>query len=110
MRTLLLLAALWTAPAMAVDSAAEGKQVFIRVGCYQCHGYAGQGGSAGLKLAPEPLPYDALSTFVRGTTGAMPAYSTTLLPDADLQKIYAYLKSIKKGPSADDIPLLKNLQ
>jgi ubiquinol-cytochrome c reductase cytochrome c subunit len=110
MRNLLLFAALWTAPAMAADPAAEGKQVFVRVGCYQCHGYAGQGGSAGLKLAPDPLPYDALSTFVRGTTGAMPAYSTAILPDADLQKIYAYLKSIKKAPSVDSLPLLKNLQ
>jgi ubiquinol-cytochrome c reductase cytochrome c subunit len=109
MRNLLLIAALWSAPALAADPVAEGKQIFIRVGCYQCHGYAGQGGAAGGKLAPEPLPYDALATFVRETTGVMPAYSTAILSDADLQKIYAYLKSIKKAPSVDSIPLLKNL-
>jgi mono/diheme cytochrome c family protein len=110
MRKLLLLAALWSAPTLAADPAAEGKQIFIRVGCYQCHGYAAQGGAAGLKLAPDPLPYDVLSTFVRNTTGAMPAYSEHVLPDADLQKIYAYLKSLKKAPPADSIPLLKDLR
>ncbi len=110
MRTLLIFTALWAAPAVAADSAAEGKQIFIRVGCYQCHNYDAQGGAAGVKLAPDPLPFDALSDFVRGTTGVMPAYSTAILPEADLRKIYAYLVSIKKARSVDSIPLLKNLQ
>ena len=42
-------------PAGAQD-AENGKRLFVRNGCYQCHGYAGQGGSAGARLAPKPLP------------------------------------------------------
>ncbi len=111
MRSLLILAAICLpAFAQAADNkVAEGKQLFIKVGCYQCHGYAGQGSREGLKLAPEPLPYEALAQFVRGTTGAMPAYSTAILSDADLAKIYGYLASIPKPTPADKIPLLKAL-
>src|SRR5262249_38956115 len=39
----------------------------MRAGCWQCHGTVGQGGAAGPKLAPDPLPFDALSSFVRTT-------------------------------------------
>ena len=116
MTRLLIIAALCLAVhaqatgARAADpKVAEGKQLFVKVGCYQCHGYVGQGGREGLRLAPEPLPYDALAQFVRGTTGAMPAYSTTILSDADLGKIYAYLSSIPKPLSVDKLPLLKAL-
>ena len=57
--------------AVASD-AAKGKATFVRVGCFECHGHQGQGGVAGLKLAPDPLPYDTLVAFVRSSTGPMP--------------------------------------
>ncbi|HKM87702.1 MAG TPA: cytochrome c, partial [Xanthobacteraceae bacterium] len=65
-------------------SAENGKQVFMRAGCWQCHGTLGQGGVAGPKLAPDPLPFDALSSFVRTTNREMPAYREGVLSDADL--------------------------
>ena len=37
-------------------NAANGRKLFVSNGCYQCHGYVGQGGNAGAKLAPKPLP------------------------------------------------------
>jgi mono/diheme cytochrome c family protein len=87
-------------------SAENGKQVFMRAGCWQCHGTLGQGGAAGPKLAPDPLPFDALSSFVRTTNRAMPPYREEILSNTDLADLYAYLQSISKGPDPKTIPLL----
>ena len=87
-------------------SAEKGKSAFLQHGCWQCHGYQGQGGVTGPKLAPNPIPFDTLSNFVRTTNRAMPPFSKDILSDEDLGDIYAYLTSIPKGPDAKDIPLL----
>jgi mono/diheme cytochrome c family protein len=60
------------------------------------------------RLAPDPLPFDALSSFVRMTNRAMPAYSEQVLSNSDLAEIYAYLQSIPKGPDPKNIPLLNH--
>jgi ubiquinol-cytochrome c reductase cytochrome c subunit len=99
-------AGLFLAQAAVAASAENGKQVFIRAGCWQCHGTIGQGAATGPKLAPDPLPFDALSTFVRTTNREMPAYREEVLSDADLADLYAYLQSIPKGPDPKTIPLL----
>ena len=102
------LAAVGFAPggAIADGSAENGKAAFVRHGCWECHGYAGQGGVTGPKLAPDPLPFDTLSTFVRTTSRNMPPYVEAILSNQDLADIYAYLSSIPKGPAAASIPLL----
>jgi ubiquinol-cytochrome c reductase cytochrome c subunit len=97
--------ALGQASALAA-SAEKGKQAFLQHGCWQCHGYQGQGGVAGLKLAPNPIPFDTLSTFVRTTNRAMPPFTKDILSDEDLADIYAYLQSIPKDPDPGNIPLL----
>jgi mono/diheme cytochrome c family protein len=91
----------------AEPSAANGRVLFAKVGCYQCHGYLGQGGAAGPRIAPDPLPFDGIAAFVRTTSGEMPPYTTTLLSDSDLADIYAYLQSIPRPPALADVPLLK---
>jgi len=108
-RKLLLPMVLWAGPALAADPASEGRALFARVGCYECHGYLGQGGPEGPRLAPGPPPLPALIALDRNTSGAMPAYGPTILSDADLQKIHAYLSAIKVGPSADSLALLGGL-
>ena len=106
-RTLLFVAVLGaTQAALAAGSAEKGKTAFAKHGCWQCHGFAGQGGVAGPKLAPNPMPLEALSAFVRNTRGAMPPYQTAILPEADLADIHAYLLSIPKAPDYKSIPLL----
>jgi ubiquinol-cytochrome c reductase cytochrome c subunit len=92
--------------ATAAGSAERGKAAFVRHGCWQCHGFAGQGGIAGKKLAPNPLPLEAMSAFVRNTNGAMPPYQKAILSDADLADIHAYLQSLPKAPDTKSIPLL----
>jgi mono/diheme cytochrome c family protein len=91
--------------ARAAGSADEGKAAFVRHGCYECHGFAGQGG-AGKTLAPNPLPFEAFSALVRNSTNAMPPYQKAVLSDGDLAAIYAYLRSIPKAPDYKSIPLL----
>jgi mono/diheme cytochrome c family protein len=87
-------------------SAEKGKSAFLQHGCWQCHGYQGQGGITGPKLAPNPIPFETLSNFVRTTSRAMPPFSKDILSDEDLTDIYAYLASIPKGPDPNSIPLL----
>ena len=90
-------------------SAEHGKVVFIQKGCWQCHGTMGQGSiatSGGKRLAPDPLPWEAFSGFVRSTNRSMPPFSEKILPDGDLADIYAYLQSIPKPPAVNSIPLL----
>jgi mono/diheme cytochrome c family protein len=90
-------------------SAEKGKAAFTKYGCWQCHGYQGQGSVAtsnGKSLAPDPLPYEGFSAFVRSTNRGMPPYSEKILPNDDLADIYAYLQSIPKPADYKSIPLL----
>ncbi|HZP77896.1 MAG TPA: cytochrome c [Pseudolabrys sp.] len=88
-------------------SAEKGKAAFMKAGCYECHGTMGQGGITGPRIAPEPIPYETLSAFVRSSSRNMPPYREKILSEADLQDIYAYLQSIPKPPDINSIPLLK---
>src|SRR5580704_5261331 len=95
--------------AFAAD-AARGKILFTqKYGCYQCHGTEGQGSPiTGPKLAPDPIPYDALSAFIRSSSRNMPPFREQILPNADLEDIYAYLQSIPPANDWKTIPLLSN--
>src|SRR5947208_2707087 len=54
-----------TAPA---GDGENGKRLYLRDGCFQCHGYAGQGGRAGARIAapalhrPDIRRYESLVT------------------------------------------------
>jgi ubiquinol-cytochrome c reductase cytochrome c subunit len=90
-----------------VSSASEkGKQLFVKNGCWQCHGFVGQGGITGPSLAPNTMPLEAMSNFVRNSNRQMPPYSEAMLSNADLGEIHAYLSSIPKPPDPKSIPLL----
>lgn len=104
--SLALLLGVFSFSAHAQSAAERGRAAFVRNGCWQCHGFAGQGGVTGPALAPDPKPFDVISVFVRNTAGAMPPYQKAILSDADLADIYAYLQSIPKGRDYKAIPLL----
>jgi mono/diheme cytochrome c family protein len=84
----------------------HGKLVFMKMGCWQCHGTVGQGG-AGPRIAPDPIPDETFAAFLRTTSRAMPPYREKILSDTDLADIYAYLQSIPKPANAQNIPLLQ---
>lgn len=92
-------------------SATNGRAVFMRVGCYTCHGTVGHGG-AGARLAPNPLPLPAFIVWVRnGTPGwsvasGMPAFPVATVTDEELADVRAYLASLPTPRAVKDIPLL----
>ena len=88
-------------------SAEKGKDAYMKFGCWGCHGTVGQGGITGPKLAPEPMPAEAFTAFVRTTNRTMPPYREAVLSNEDLADIYAYLQSIPKPADYKTIPLLK---
>ena len=90
---------------LSAADADNGKKLYATIGCYECHGRVGQGGGAGPKLAPRPIPLEALVAYVRHPSGAMPPYTSKLVTDEQLADIHAYLATIP--PPAKDIPLLK---
>jgi ubiquinol-cytochrome c reductase cytochrome c subunit len=96
-------------PALAA-SAEKGKAAFVAHGCWQCHGFEGQGSimtSNGKVLSHTELPFESFEAFVRGTNRAMPPYSEAILSSADLADIYAFLQSVPKPKDVGSIPLLK---
>jgi mono/diheme cytochrome c family protein len=94
-------------PANAAD--ANIPEAFENAGCWSCHGYRGQGGREGPKIAHLPLDYAGFSTWVRTTSGDMPPYTARILPDADLRTIYDYLQNIPEPPTPDTVPILQNI-
>ena len=64
----------------------------------------------GPRLAPDPIPFEALSAFVRKTIARMPPYRKEILSDADLADIYAYLQSIPKPPNVQGLHCCSNGQ
>ena len=92
-------------------TAPPGKKEYIQNGCYQCHGFQGQGaGATGARLAPGPLPYEAFAKLVRKPRDVMPAYPAKVLSEEKLKKIYEYLQSIPPSPQPSEIPLLSEKQ
>ncbi len=90
--------------------AANGKKLFLRDGCFQCHGYGGQGGAAGARIAAIGLNAQGLIHYVRAPAGAMPAYTDKVITDQELTDVWAYLQTLPKAKPAKDIPLLNALQ
>ena len=98
-------AGFFSAEAIAGD-AAKGQTAYVKNGCFQCHGFVGQGGAAG-KLTPNPMPYEAFANYVRTSNRAMPPYSEQILSDTELADIYSFVESIPPPPDYKTIDLLK---
>ena len=103
-------AAIAQQPAAPVTNVQNGKRLFERDGCWECHGWAGQGGRDGARLADTALTTAQLTRYVRKPTGAMPAYIDKVITDQELADIWAYLKSMPAPKAAKDIPLLNELK
>ena len=93
--------------AVHAASAEKGKTAFVQHGCWQCHGFSGQGGTAGKQLAPNVMPLAAMSAFVRNSNGPMPPYGKAILSEDELADIHAYLESQPKPRDYKSIPQLQ---
>lgn len=81
--------------------AAKGKALFLKAGCYECHGTVGQGGTG-----PRIAPRTGSIAYIRKPAGQMPPYTAKVLPDSDVADLLAYLMSIPAPPAAKSIALL----
>ncbi|HKQ46256.1 MAG TPA: cytochrome c [Rhizomicrobium sp.] len=93
-------------PAAPKGTAKAGQALYMRVGCFQCHGTSGGGSAVGPKIAPDPMPFEAFARQVRTPRLVMPVYTTVILSDRELADIYAYVKSVPPAKSYKDIALL----
>jgi mono/diheme cytochrome c family protein len=101
-----LIAVLAAAPAIRAQSADDGRALFVANGCYECHGFVGQGGAAP-RIAPMVYPYEAFDRLVRRPANEMPAYAPQALGDDALRAIYGYLRSIPEPPPLTGIAILR---
>jgi len=89
--------------------AANGARIYVAVGCFTCHGRAGQGGAFNYTtpaLAKIQWPVEALRAFLRVGVNDMPAYAKEVLSDQQVADIHAFLRSLPGSRSPADIPLL----
>lgn len=101
-------AAAWSADEPTGD-AARGRELYLTVGCFECHGRAGQGGRFNYPapaLAQIALPLVAFKALVRAGPNDMPAYAQQVLPDQGVADILAFLRSLPGRRAPQDLPLL----
>jgi mono/diheme cytochrome c family protein len=110
MKALLLFLPLFAAAALAQTKpgdAPNGKRIFLRNGCYQCHGTVGQGGLAGARLAQTKLTLVGFTAYVRNPRpGNMPPYRSKVMSDQELADVYAYVQSVPPPVPLESIPIL----
>jgi mono/diheme cytochrome c family protein len=95
-------------PDAPAGNAENGKKIFNKNGCYECHGREGQGSTmTGPRIAPDPIAFDVLSRYIRKPTGEMPPYTAKVVSDQELADIYAFLQSRPHPPAAKATALLK---
>ena len=88
------------APAAAAEPAANvenGKKLYEKYGCSDCHGLLGQGApTSGPRIAPNPLPLAAFIRYTRAPRLQMPPYTAKVMPDLELADVRAYLATVPK--------------
>jgi mono/diheme cytochrome c family protein len=91
--------------------AANGRRIYLAVGCFTCHGRSGQGGAYNGPapiLARTALPFVGFKALIRDPSNDMPAYSDAVLSDQDIADVYAFLESLPGPRSPRDISILNN--
>jgi mono/diheme cytochrome c family protein len=87
----------------------KGEHIYLAVGCFECHGRAGQGGRFNYPVPPLAqieLPAESFIAFLRAAPNDMPAFSADVLSDQDAADIHAYLRSLPGRKPVKDFPLL----
>ena len=88
----------------------NGQRLYVSFGCYECHGYQGQGSvqTGGSRIGPPQIPYSGFVTYVRQPTGQMPPYTSKAASDAKLADIYVFLQLRPKASPSKTIPMLNH--
>jgi mono/diheme cytochrome c family protein len=93
----------------ATANSESGQRLYISFGCYECHGYQGQGSAqtGGSRIGPPQIPYSGFVGYVRQPSGQMPPYTSKAVSDAQLADIYVFLQSRPQAAPSKSIPLLQ---
>jgi mono/diheme cytochrome c family protein len=94
------------APAGNVDN---GKAVYLKVGCFTCHGRVGQGGGYNTPvpaLAKTEMPFEGFKFQLRNPSRDMPAYADMVMTDQEIADVYAFVRSLPGKRDPKEIPLL----
>jgi ubiquinol-cytochrome c reductase cytochrome c subunit len=87
----------------------RGEALYLKTGCWECHGYTGATGS-GAPLVLTILNAPGFVNYLRNPrTQQMPLYSAKVINDQEGADLYAYIKTFKKPVEAKDIPLLQQI-
>ena len=87
----------------------KGKRLFETKACYQCHGWRGQGGLAGARLAQTKLNLQGFRNILRNPPPSnMPPYRAAVLTDQEVADLFAYIQSFPAPEPAAKVPLLKD--
>ena len=90
-------------------NAQSGARLFEAKACYQCHGWRGQGGLAGPRLAQTKLNLQGFRNILRNPPPSqMPTYRGAVLTDNEAADLFAYIQSIPAPAPVESIPLLKD--
>src|SRR6516162_6947152 len=90
--------------------AAEGKRLYLAVGCFTCHGRSGQGGAMNGPapiLAKTAMPFDGFKGQLRQPINDMPAYAEIVMSDQQIADIYAFLQTLPGPRPTKDMAIFK---
>ena len=93
--------------AQTQGNAQSGKELYLKLSCYACHGYDGHGG-AGARLVPMRMNQPGFTLYLRNPR-QMPPYTAKVVSDQQAADLWAYIKSMPESPGADKIPLLSRI-
>ena len=110
-----ILAVSRTATARPAGDSQNGKKVYEKLGCFRCHGSAGEGMSqTGQESGPPKIASTHLSLqdfvrSIRAPKGQMPPFGPKQVTDAELSDVYAFLQSVASQPKLE-LPSSANSQ
>jgi mono/diheme cytochrome c family protein len=93
-----------------LGNAVEGKRLYLAVGCFTCHGRAGQGGAMNGPapiLAKTAMPFDGFKGQLREPMSDMPAYAEIVMSDQQIADIYAFLQTLPGPRPTKDMAIFK---
>ena len=91
-------------------NAVEGKRLYLAVGCFTCHGRAGQGGAMNGPapiLAKTAMPFDGFKGQLRQPANDMPAYAEIVMSEQQIADIYAFLQTLPGPRPTKDMAIFK---
>jgi len=90
---------------------ANGKRVYLKLGCFTCHGRVGQGGGYNQptpSLAKTQMPFEGFVGQLRAPSHDMPAYSASVTSDQEIADMYAFVQSLPGRTDPKAIAILNN--